>query len=906
MTLLTDWLSREGQYLLSWWLWMSLAGAAALPLCWRLLGGLPDRGYTLARPLGLLLVVVTHWLLASYGFLDNSSGAQVFCGLLVLAFAGYFCWRGGGFSFRDWWRQNRALVLGSEILFAALFFAWALFRAHQPDLYTTEKPMELAFISASLRSPTFPPADPWMSGYAISYYYLGYLMSSALALLSGVSSAIAFSLTNASLFALAGLGAFGVVYNLALTIGRGAAQRWSAFGAGLLALTMLILMGNFQYLLIEAPYQSRAAPPAYFAFWGINERMPPPEFADASTPLPALDFDAGDWSYWWWFRASRVLTDYDLDGNLTVIQPIDEFPAFSFVLSDNHPHVLALPYIVMIIGLMLNLLLLRRPPSTGEVALYGAALGGMAFLNAWDAPIYLVGFVGVDALRRLMSSERGRLEVWDWPGLLKFAIALVAITLVVYLPYFVGFRSQAAGILPNLVFPTYFPRFLVMFGPFLLILGAFLLVEIWRGRATRRFNLRLALQFAAVALVASFGLMALLSAFVSLNDPPLAVAGLGAAPSGGADLLGALLERRLAHSPTALLLLAGMAVALARLLPARRDPVKDGAVAIHWITFSPATGFALLLIAMGAALAFAVEFFYLRDNFGARINTIFKFYYQVWALWSIAGAFAVHSMLVSRGMPRPHIAIRLAIAALVAGSVVAGCAYTVSAAHHRAWIESGRVHAPATDRYKPPPNWLDSIRHVHEGQTVAAGHTLFTRAGLGAGDTPETLQASQAGLILLDGEAVIVQKPLSMAGDLGSLSADDQAVIACLNELVGPGQGVVAEAVRNAYDIQYARSGALAGIPVLLGWENHERQWRGQTYGGIAGSRSDDIRRLYSAPDFATMRDIIARHGITHILFGTTERAQYGSLADDILLETLPAVCEAGQSRVYATARARA
>ena len=904
MTLLADWLTREGQHLLGWWLWMSLAGAAALPLCWRLLGGLPDRGYTLARALGMLLVVVTHWLLASYGFLDNSSGALALCWLLVLAFAGYFCWRSGGFRVRDWWRENRALVLGSELIFAALLFAWALFRAHQADLYTTEKPMELAFISASQRSPSFPPADPWMSGYAISYYYLGYLMSSALALLSGVSSAIAFSLTHASLFALAGLGAFGVVYNLARSVQRGGA-RWTAYGAGLLALTMLILMGNFQFLLIEAPYQSRAAPPSYFAFWGVNERMPPQDFADAPPPLPALSLDSSDWSYWWWFRASRVLTDYDLDGNLTGIQPIDEFPAFSFVLSDNHPHVLALPFIVMVIGLKLNLLLLGRPPSTGEVALYGVALGGLAFLNAWDAPIYLAGFVGVEALRRLMSSERGRLEAWDWLGLVKFGAALVAITLLVYLPYFVGFRSQAAGILPNLVFPTWFPRFFIMFGPFLLILGAYLLVEMWRGRASSRFNLRLALQFAAFVLVVSYGLMAILSALAALNDPPLAVAGLGAAPSGGVDLLGALLERRIAHSPTALLLLAGLAVALARLIPARRDPGRDGAVAIHWITFSPATGFALLLIAMGAALAFAVEFFYLRDNFGVRINTIFKFYYQVWALWSLAGAFAVYSMLAAQDSPRPHIALRLAVAALVAFSVVAGCAYTVSAAQHRAWVETGRARAQTMDRYRPPPNWLDSIRSVREGQTVAAGDTLFTRAGLGAGDPPETLQASQPGIVLLDGEFVIVQKPLSLAGDFGALSANDEAVIACLQRLVAPGHGVVAEAVRNAYDIQYARTGALAGIPVLLGWENHERQWRGITYGEVAGRRADDIRRLYSAPDFATMQDIIMRHGITHILFGQTERAQYGSLGDEILLENLTAVCESGQSRVYATAQAR-
>jgi uncharacterized membrane protein len=38
-------------------------------------------------------------------------------------------------------------------------------------------------------------------------------------------------------------------------------------------------------------------------------------------------------------------------------------------------------------------------------------------------------------------------------------------------------------------------------------------------------------------------------------------------------------------------------------------------------------------------LVFGVEFFYLRDQFGWRMNTIFKFYFQAWMLWSIAAAY---------------------------------------------------------------------------------------------------------------------------------------------------------------------------------------------------------------------------------------------------------------------------
>ena len=106
--MILDWLGREGDIVLAWWALVTLAGVAAFPLTLRLLGGLPDRGYTLARAAGLLLVGFTFWLLASLGFLRNTSGNIVLAWLIVLVGGLYFYFRDAQRpDLRAWWRENR-------------------------------------------------------------------------------------------------------------------------------------------------------------------------------------------------------------------------------------------------------------------------------------------------------------------------------------------------------------------------------------------------------------------------------------------------------------------------------------------------------------------------------------------------------------------------------------------------------------------------------------------------------------------------------------------------------------------------------------------------------------------------------------------------------------------------------
>ena len=71
---------------------------------------------------------------------------------------------------------RRRLFWGAEIVFAVGYALGCLFASFAPDVWNTEKPMDMAFINAINASAHFPPHDPWMSGETLNYYYLGHVV----------------------------------------------------------------------------------------------------------------------------------------------------------------------------------------------------------------------------------------------------------------------------------------------------------------------------------------------------------------------------------------------------------------------------------------------------------------------------------------------------------------------------------------------------------------------------------------------------------------------------------------------------------------------------------------------------------------------------------------------------------
>ncbi|MEK7217110.1 MAG: DUF2298 domain-containing protein, partial [Chloroflexota bacterium] len=199
--------------LLAWLLAIQIIGIGAFPLAFHLFGSFPDRGWLVAKTLGLLLVTYTVWLAWSLNTVPFSRTTVLgaLTGLLVLGAALYLRRRREIDRFVE--SRWRILAAGEAIFFAAMF-AFYLIRLFNPDLWHParggEKPMDFAYFNAVVKSTFFPPYDPWFAGGSLNYYYFGQLLMATLTRLTGVVPSVAYNLAVPALFGLLAANVFSV------------------------------------------------------------------------------------------------------------------------------------------------------------------------------------------------------------------------------------------------------------------------------------------------------------------------------------------------------------------------------------------------------------------------------------------------------------------------------------------------------------------------------------------------------------------------------------------------------------------------------------------------------------------------------------------------------------------------
>ncbi|MBI4202142.1 MAG: hypothetical protein HY532_03385 [Chloroflexi bacterium] len=821
--------------IIPWLLALELLGLLALPILYVLLPRLPDRGFAFTKPIGLILVFYPLWLLASTPLVPNSRGTIIVIVLALGACSGWLAWRNRG-PLLEFLKLECPLLLLAETVFLAVFLFWATVIAQDAAIAHTEQPMDFGFFNATLVSRHFPPGDMWLSGWKVSYYYFGYLIFGGVTQLVGIDPPIGYNLGLATVGGLAAMAAFGVVYNLVRLIGgRAGGAALAGLASVLLLLFVSNLVGGLE--LLRAGGQSDPG----FWQWVDVKGLTGPQLSSSWYPS-----EAG----WWWWRATRVIDTVQNGASLDYT--ITEFPFFSLHLGDLHPHVMSLPFVLAFLGLALAFFASSggRAPSDrgrlGLLALMALLLGGLGFINLWDLPVFGVLLLAVAVVKGYALAGRGWLKRLASPA---EAIAVILLAVVLYVPFFFSFNSQASGVAPVDLYVSRYFHFFLVWGLFLVLVTGYLLWQI--GIVLRRWPRRRGVLLSAVAIALAPWLLWALVQGVRLWDlgdavedavfrlwrlSPL-VALLAAAgylalrlareavlvPVATAQAGSSEATAEAGQSGSAPALASGGAEREEVVLPAGvevpRGASDTGAVVPPLPSASQekagaapspiARAFPLVLIGMAVLLLMGPELFRVVDLFGNRMNTIFKLYYQAWALLALAGGFALYSAIEWAG--KAKLLGRLYVfpwLGLVALGIVISLYYPAAVAYTKARLPSSQAT-------------LDGLVHVQRFAPAEYQAIHWLRGHARDGD-------------------------------------------------------VLVEAVGDDYS-EYGRVSSSTGIPAVLGWTFHQQQWRGsrQPFEG----RSEDVQRLYQTGDSAEAKAILDKYGVTYIYIGQRERAKYGGIS---------------------------
>jgi YYY domain-containing protein len=808
---------------IAWYLSVGVLGLLVYPLLRITLPGLPDHGYPLARAAGMLILAYLTWLAGSVDIPFNRLTITLVILLMAIG-AAYLAYRQRD-ELRKEWRTKRSYYLVIEGLVLAFFLIFLFIRLGNPDLWHPwkggEKPMDFSYFNAILKSTTFPPYDPWYAGGYLNYYYWGYIFVGVLVKWLGIMPSFAYNLIIPTLFAMVGMGAFSIGYNLSHSrhpedkppdpasedqLSQGSPHK--PYIIGLASALGLAVLGNLGTLrMIAKGWEQLGIPGGLTADTGFFTRMIG-LFAGLYQVLfrgASMPYSVGDW-YWIPSRAIPAPGD---------VEPITEFPMFSFLYGDLHAHMIAMVIVMLALTWVVAVLMGKaRWQSVGagilSILLGGLAIGALYPTNLSDIYTYLpIGMLTLGyAIFRYANIVRLPWLPHLSPALKRLILAGLGMLLLaiasygLYLPYRLWYAQGYSTVIPWFGTHTPFWSYFTHWGLFLFVIISWMVWETRQWMAdTPLASLRKLEKYTSLISLALV-ILFLVCLLLSIKIPGIE----------NISLLNRLPLGRGAAMAWVILPLASWAGVLL-LRPGMPDLKR---LVLFWV----GTGLIITLM---------VEVVVVRGDIG-RMNTVFKFYLHVWALFALSSAAALGWLLepVRRWLPGWSISWRVVFSFLVFSAALFTL-YGAMAKIKDRWVPAA-PHTLDGMAYMPYATYYESYPNVTEGTPV-----------------PE--------------RGVMMDLP-------------DYRLIRWMQDNI-QGSPVIVEAIsRNLYR-WYTRVTIYTGLPGVVGWEWHEQQQRASNSTEWVTKRVTDIDQFYTTVDTDATRGFLGLYDVRYIVLGQLEQVTY-------------------------------
>lgn len=844
--------------LIGWYVVVQLLSVLASPIAFVCFWRCRDRGWAYTKIIGPMLPLYGAWLLA-HAQLPYGAPLLWYCTVLVGIVAGGLYWRHHQ-EIVSWLRGEWRRIVVLEGVFLAALTVFGTIRAYNPEIesrfrgYGSEKLMDIMFVNSVHQSPTFPPHDAWFAGETINYYWYGYYVCSALCKLSGVPTHIGYNLALVTAFAQAAVATFALVWHLS--------GRWWAGAMGAVGLTLL---GN--------PHSFRL-----YVGWGIAK------------------LDAAP--YLW--DCSRVINPPG--------HTINEFPYFSFLWGDLHGHVTSLPFTVLVLACAACLWIERaRLANLGELLFVplvtAVAYGSAVACNNWDLPAYALILLLTSLVFLPTSLDLRSLLRWAGSAALQRGL-VVAFGLVLFLPFFLHFDAPKKELNWTITQKSPLIEFLSMHGYF-----AFL-VATWLGwvvvRVVQRDRGWVWPVLALCVIAAIPGGMALAGWHATRYDvAPTPLAWKNAYVLTGL-LVGAIL---LALREALRLIFPGFLESRTRPLEPVIEAAPGGLAAQRFVAI---TVLIALCILLGTEYV-AVSDFYGKDN--ERMNTLFKFHFEVWTVLSIAGGWIVALILNGR-WPRLHafvsqtwsrlatcvaaslvqlamvgflvLVVRLGAASQrVVWPYVAGALLFMILCAIRAVLDAQVLSRP-TDRVL-----VNQFKCLWAAPWVALLLFCSTFTVRATAIKTDRQDASVRGRLAptFDGRAWLAKEnpeDLELIRWLqqNAVSTDPAREVPVLLEAIS----------HESYDY-FSRISAFTGFPAVIGWPNHEGIWRSHV--PAVTERHQEGRKIFTTRKIGDACRAMERYNVDYLILGRLERKEFsGKLLDEKFVRNMKQVYATGESRI--------